>query len=275
MNVGLVKDGPTLGLQERPNPTPGPHEVRLAVQLAGVCRTDVYVARDQLPHADPVVLGHELCGVVDALGPGADRDWLGRRVSVNPWVGRAQLGVDRDGGFARALCLPASCLVPVSASLAPSRAAFVEPMAAALAVLEGGLPPGARVRVGGLGRIATLARRVLAAEGFRICDAGPIDAAVEADPDSVFELVEALPDGATLLLKSRPAGLRPLPWGQVSQKRLTLRGVWYGSFSRAAQWLAEERVQVDDLLGAPTPLSRWAEVLDADAPRKHFLDPWG
>ena len=68
-----IDDGP-LRAVERPEPTPGPGEVRVRVSTCGVCRTDLHLAEGDLaPHGADVVPGHEIVGVVDALGAGAHR----------------------------------------------------------------------------------------------------------------------------------------------------------------------------------------------------------
>jgi propanol-preferring alcohol dehydrogenase len=70
-----------------PQPEPGPGELLLRVRACGVCRTDLHVADGDLPDAKlPLVLGHEIVGVVEAAGPGATRFAVGDRVGV-PWLG--------------------------------------------------------------------------------------------------------------------------------------------------------------------------------------------
>jgi len=69
-------------------PEPGPGQVRLEVLAAGVCHSDLHVVDtavgDRWPR--PFTLGHEVCGRVTALGPGADPALLGRQVVVYaPW----------------------------------------------------------------------------------------------------------------------------------------------------------------------------------------------
>jgi propanol-preferring alcohol dehydrogenase len=72
---------------ERPVPSPGPGEVRLRVRACGVCRTDLHVVDGELPDLGrPVVPGHQVVGVVEAVGPGVERLDAGQRVGV-PWLG--------------------------------------------------------------------------------------------------------------------------------------------------------------------------------------------
>lgn len=115
----LERPGTPLVLRELVAPQPGPHEVRLRVEACAVCRTDLHVVDGELDHPKlPLVPGHEIVGIVEALGPGVEECRLGRRVGV-PWLGYtcgscsycrsgsenlcdAPLftGYTRDGGFA-------------------------------------------------------------------------------------------------------------------------------------------------------------------------------
>jgi propanol-preferring alcohol dehydrogenase len=105
--------------QERPDPIPGPGEVRIRVEACGVCRTDLHVVDGELADPKvPIVPGHEIVGRVEALGPGVTTLKAGDRVGV-PWLGHACghcpyclgnqenlcdypgfTGYTRDGGFA-------------------------------------------------------------------------------------------------------------------------------------------------------------------------------
>lgn len=67
---------------------PGPGELLLRVHACGVCRTDLHVADGELPHPRlPLVLGHEIVGRVETVGPGVTSHRPGDRVGV-PWLGR-------------------------------------------------------------------------------------------------------------------------------------------------------------------------------------------
>ena len=59
---------------ERPDPIPGPGEVRVRVSACGVCRTDLHVVDGELPNIRyPIIPGHEVVGRIDALGDGVDQ----------------------------------------------------------------------------------------------------------------------------------------------------------------------------------------------------------
>jgi len=116
----LVLDAPGTPLREAelPDPEPGPGQVRVRVEACGVCRTDLHIVDGELTEPKlPLVLGHQIVGVVDAAGDGVELA-AGERVGV-PWLGwtdgdcrfcrsgrenlclRARFtGYDLDGGYA-------------------------------------------------------------------------------------------------------------------------------------------------------------------------------
>lgn len=108
-----------LRLEQRPLPQPGPGEVRIGIEACAVCRTDLHIVDGELALPTlPLVLGHEIVGIVEALGRGVAGLSVGERVGV-PWLAHAcgecrycRLGCEnlcdeprftghgRDGGFA-------------------------------------------------------------------------------------------------------------------------------------------------------------------------------
>ncbi|MDX2166380.1 MAG: zinc-dependent alcohol dehydrogenase family protein [Deltaproteobacteria bacterium] len=85
-------DTAPLQLVERPPPDPGAGEVRVRVHVCGICRTDLHVVEGDLAVQRPrVVPGHQVVGVVDALGPGCTRLAAGQRVGI-AWL-RSTCGV--------------------------------------------------------------------------------------------------------------------------------------------------------------------------------------
>ena len=79
----LERPGMPLKLVERADPLPGPGEIRLRVEACAVCRTDLHVVDGELERPKlPLVPGHEIVGIVDMAGDGADVARIGRRVGV-------------------------------------------------------------------------------------------------------------------------------------------------------------------------------------------------
>jgi len=134
----LHQKGKPLALEQRPVPQPGPGQVLLRVLACAVCRTDLHVVDGDLPDPNlPLVPGHEIVGVVQALGPDVSEPAIGQRVGVG-WLGhtcghcryclhdRENLcdepgftGYTRDGGFATHVLADASFCLPLSASSDP------------------------------------------------------------------------------------------------------------------------------------------------------------
>ncbi|MFD1330058.1 zinc-dependent alcohol dehydrogenase family protein [Mycoplana ramosa] len=83
----LERLGDPLRLVERPDPLPLPGQILIRVEACAVCRTDLHVVDGDLPEPKlPLVPGHEIVGVVEAVGGGVSSDMIGRRVGV-PWLG--------------------------------------------------------------------------------------------------------------------------------------------------------------------------------------------
>lgn len=115
----LREIGKPLALTERPAPVPGRGELLVQVEACAVCRTDLHVVDGDLQNPKlPLVPGHEIVGIVRAVGEGASPSRIGARVGV-PWLGHTCghcdyclshaenlcdqplfTGYTRDGGFA-------------------------------------------------------------------------------------------------------------------------------------------------------------------------------
>ncbi|HTM00898.1 MAG TPA: zinc-binding dehydrogenase [Candidatus Omnitrophota bacterium] len=110
--VTLRRPGPpdSLRVEEAPEPHPGPGEVLIQVQAAGVNFTDVLSRQGLNPEAPPrpYVLGHETSGDVAALGEGVDRFRVGQRV----------LSYHMTGGYAERIAVPAEQVIAIPDSLA-------------------------------------------------------------------------------------------------------------------------------------------------------------
>ena len=107
-----------LTMEERPDPAPGPGQVRIRVEACGVCRTDLHVVDGELANPKlPIVPGHEIVGRIEAAGEGVGLKigahvgvaWLAHADGTCPYCrsGRENLcekplftGYTRDGGYA-------------------------------------------------------------------------------------------------------------------------------------------------------------------------------
>lgn len=83
----LEEIGHPLILKETPCPIPNTFEVLIKVKACGVCRTDVHIFDGDLPHPKlPLILGHQVVGVIDKIGENVSKYKIGDRVGV-PWLG--------------------------------------------------------------------------------------------------------------------------------------------------------------------------------------------
>ncbi|HET6251487.1 MAG TPA: alcohol dehydrogenase catalytic domain-containing protein [Tepidisphaeraceae bacterium] len=305
----IQKIGTSIALREIPRPArTSADEVLIRVAAAGVCRTDVYVAIGRIPAADPLVLGHEFSGIIEEAGS-ASAFSRGERVAVMPLIpcgncsecnrdlatlcqNRTMLGVDRDGAFAEFVTVPTKAVWRIPQKLSFTEAAYAEPVAAALGVLNAELPAGAKGLIYGKNRFSALVRQVLTASGFTdidIHDAGvrggrladnSYDFAIEtiADSNALSAIVRAVRPRGTVVLKSRP----PIPIGldmhTAVMKELTLRGACYGSFKQGIGMMVEGAIDVRGLLGEVHPLEDFQAIFARaleDESTKLFFSPGG
>jgi len=187
--IEVAYPGGPMELVERPLPEPGPGEVRVKVQACGVCHSDEVSKEGYFPNlAYPLTPGHEVAGVIDALGPGVVGWGLGQRVGVGWFGGQCGhcdrcrrgdfttcrnspiTGVTRNGGYAEAMIAHSTALALIPDELSAVEAA---PMLCAgistyNALLRCGARPGDLVAVQGIGGLGHLAVQFAARMGFRV-----------------------------------------------------------------------------------------------------------
>jgi threonine dehydrogenase-like Zn-dependent dehydrogenase len=166
-------------------PVPERDEAVIKVTYAGICDTDVQLASGYLSFEG--VAGHEFVGVVE----GGSEAWLGKRVvgEINCPCGvcehclagrskhctyRTVLGIDgRDGCFAEYIMLPTANLHEVPAAVRDEKAVFVEPLAAAVNVVElTHVAPTDEVAVVGDGKLGLLVAQVVSLSGADVVVVG-------------------------------------------------------------------------------------------------------
>jgi L-gulonate 5-dehydrogenase len=172
MRAALTTRASVMEVVDRPEPaSPGLGEVVVRPQTVGICGSDFHIFLGELgPRYFPRVQGHELCAVVDEVGPGCEGVEAGDRVAIWPIVpcgkcyacsiGReavcAQIrivGVHFDGGLQERLLLPVTQVVPVG-DMEPAVAAMIEPVSIAVrTVARARISSGEHVAVLGAGPI--------------------------------------------------------------------------------------------------------------------------
>jgi NADPH:quinone reductase-like Zn-dependent oxidoreductase len=163
----ITEHGPpeVLRIEERPDPEPGPDEIRIAVRAAGVNFADLLarVGLYQDAPKPPCVVGYEVAGDVDAVGAGVDGFEVGQRV----------MAVCRFGGYAQLAVAKANTVLPLPDGWSYAEGAAV-PVTYATAyaglIRYGGLQAGERVLIqaaaGGVGIAATQIAKLVGAEVY-------------------------------------------------------------------------------------------------------------
>jgi L-iditol 2-dehydrogenase len=192
------------------------------------------------------------------------------------------VGVESDGAFTTHTLAPIRDLYPIPPHLTLPRAAYIEPVAAALA--PAALIQGEEVWVWGEGRVAALTLRCLRARGIRAraypsaeLTEPPLGLQcvieTEARREGLEGPIRALAPGGLLILKSRLISPSGFPLGLAVRKGLRLAGAHYAPFAEAIALLSDPNFEVEDLFGASYPLSDFERAFSESEARKVFFDP--
>ena len=161
-----------LVLSEVAEPSPGPGEVVLEIKAAGLCHSDVGAMTDpswlSVIPVRPIVIGHEVAGVVCALGEGVTNVRIGERYGVWPMGAAGAPGYARDGGFTYLHRVAVADLVAVPAGLSFELAAMGTDagMTSYHAVItQGAVRSGDKVGIIGLGGLGQIGARVAVVTG--------------------------------------------------------------------------------------------------------------
>ncbi|HEX4424858.1 MAG TPA: alcohol dehydrogenase [Terriglobales bacterium] len=190
--VQVPKPGADFEIVEREIPEPGPGQVRIRVQACGVCHSDVITKEGVFPISYPRVPGHEVAGVIDALGAGVQVWKKGQRVGVG-WHGgqdgtclacrrgdfvncaNVQIcGVSYDGGYQEFMVAPVEALAHMPESFDAAEAAPL--MCAGIttfnALRHSGALPSDLVAIQGIGGLGHLGVQFAKKFGYRVAAIG-------------------------------------------------------------------------------------------------------
>jgi threonine dehydrogenase-like Zn-dependent dehydrogenase len=298
---GIWLEDRRVSLRDLPVPAPPPGEALVRVLCAGICSTDHGLIRGMYPYAG--VPGHEFVGIVeDGAHPLRGKRVVGvisaschacptclsGRTSHCP--SRTVLGIERRNGvFAEYTSLPTVNLVELPDTVPTELAVFVEPLAAALEILEQvHIRPTDRVLLIGPGKLGQLVARILCLSPCdltvavrsehsrrrlpsRVRTSGPDEIPVAAF-DVVIECTGS-PEGfalarrgvrpaGTLVLKSTHGAETPLDMTMAVVDEITLVGSRCGPFEPAIRMLADGRVDPAPLVDATFDLTEGLRALE-------------
>lgn len=185
----VTSPGSGFTLEERPLVEPGPGQVRIRVHACGVCHSDKYAAEGLWPGLEfPRVPGHEVAGVVEALGAGVQRLAVGDRVGVG-WhgghdgtcaaclegaymqCGEAGItGLTLDGGYEEFMVVRevACARVPDGMPMAEAGPLLCAGVTTYNALRNANARPGDLVAIQGLGGLGHLGVQFARAMGFEV-----------------------------------------------------------------------------------------------------------
>jgi propanol-preferring alcohol dehydrogenase len=182
-------DSAPLELADLPIPVPAEGEVRLRVRCCAICRTDLHVIEGELPRAKmPIVPGHQIVGMIDALGPGCTRLALGQRIGV-AWLrgtcgtcrfcaaGRENLcesarftGYHADGGYAEYAVAPEAFVYEIPEAFSDVEAAplLCAGIIGRAALRRARAPAGGTLALYGFGSSAHVVIQIALARGCKV-----------------------------------------------------------------------------------------------------------
>lgn len=275
-----------------PMPTPKVGEALIKVNTIGICNTDYEITKGYMGYKG--ILGHEFTGVVESVNA-EDKSLVGKRVvgeincgcSECEWCvqglerhcfNRSTLGIwQREGCFAEYVCLPVKNLLEIPQNVSNEEAVFVEPLAAALEILEQvHIPPYKKVIVLGDGKLGLIIALALNAAGLDITLVGKHqekldiakaqgvktkllqDLKIEKAYDFVVEATGSItgfetslaltkPRG-TLILKSTIAASKEFNLAPIVIDEITVLGSRCGQFAPALRLLESKRIDVKPLI---------------------------
>ena len=291
---------------EKPVPKEG--EALVRVTLAGICNTDYEITKGYMGYCG--VLGHEAVGIVEEVND-VDKSLVGKRVVPEisygckepdcPWCAeklyrhcpnRHTLGIfHKDGVFAQYFTMPVEVLFEVPENVPDEQAVFVEPLAAALEILEQHhIKPFEKVVIlgdGKLGLITALALNVLNIDVILVgkhlnkldiaraqgCKTSLLnDFPVEKKYDVVVEATGSISGFETALALTRPRGVLVLKSTVAASKEfnlapvvideITVLGSRCGQFPAALRLLKSGRVDFSPLISAVYPADKAIEAFE-------------
>ena len=262
-------------LREVPAVEPAPGEVLVEVRASGICGSDVHGYTGSTGRrTTPLVMGHELAGVVNAVGDGVAHLASGERATLrsilacgacarctagapNICLNRRLLGIHLPGGYADAVVVPAAMVHRLPEAVSWAEAAMVEPLAVALHALrltpseaDGGLTI---IGAGAIGLLVLLAARLGSARPVLVVDQNPrrlalatalgADGVLDAREQDPVEQIRALTGAIGTAAVIEAVGVGATARRSIEIARSGGHVTWIGNLER--------RVEVDlqDLVG--------------------------
>ena len=273
-------------------PVPKENEALIKVIICGICNTDYEITKGYMGYKG--ILGHEFIGIVEEVNS-EDKYWIGKRVAgeINNGCGecewcrkelerhcpnRETLGIwKKDGCMAEYVTIPIKNLVEIPDNVLSEEAVFIEPLAAALEILEQlHIKPFEKIAVLGDGKLGLTTALALNASGLDVILIGKhqnkldiankqnvktmlleevnihkyFDVVVEATGSlSGFETsISLVKPRGTLVLKSTIAASKEFNFAPIVVDEITVLGSRCGQFKPALRYLKQKKIDFKPLI---------------------------
>ena len=287
-------------------PEPKPNEALIKVKMAGICNTDFEITKGYMGYNG--ILGHEFVGIVEDVNS-TDKNLIGKRVvgEINCGCGeceycakglerhcfnRQTLGIwQKDGCMAEYVTMPIKNLLVVPDNVTDEEAVMVEPLAAALEILEQlHIQPDMKVLVLGDGKLGLTIALALSGAGLNVTQVGKHtnkleitskqgvntillnDLEIKKEWDVVVEATGSIDGFETALSLTRPRGVLVLKSTVASGKEfnfapivideITILGSRCGQFAPALRLLEQKRIDFKPLISDIYPIEKAIEAFE-------------
>lgn len=258
-------------LRDINEPTPAPTEVKIKVQAAGICGTDLHIYKDEFRSRPPVVLGHEVAGEIVEVGGQVSDISPGMRVTTETYyatcgecmycrrgqtnlcLNRLSIGSGVNGGFTQYVVVPATNIHALPDNVDFEAGALTEPLACVVhGVLDRNtVTPGDVAVIAGPGAIGLLTLQAVKAAGATVvmlgtdADERRLNLARDLGADYTLNVQQDSPDsliaritqeglGADVVYECSGAGPAAAQLLQLVRRRG--RYVQIGLFGKAISW---------------------------------------
>ncbi len=282
------------------------NEALIKVIVTGICNTDYEITKGYMGYKG--ILGHEFVGIVENVN-GPDKSWIGKRVAgeINDGCGKCEyclkglerhcpnretLGIwKKDGCMAEYVSVPVKNLIEIPDDIASNEAVFIEPLAAALEILEQlHIKPYEKVAILGDGKLGLTTALALNASGLDVLLIGKhqnkldiannqhvktclldamiiknqYDVVVEATGSlSGFETsISLVKPRGTLVLKSTIAASKEFNFAPIVVNEITVLGSRCGQFKPALRFLEQKKIDFKPLISAIYPIDKAIEAFE-------------
>ena len=305
----IVFDNELKLVNDYQKPSPKPGEALIKTIMTGICNTDLEITKGYMGYKG--VLGHEFVGEVVEVGSECDFDWVGKRVvgEINcgcdddTWCAkdlarhcpnRQTLGIwKKDGCFSEYFTLPVKNLLEVPKTLSDEEATFIEPVAAAMEIVEQlHIKPADKVALLGDGKLGLCISLVLSALNIDIVHIGKHDNKLQISRNANVKtkmLSELLPEdnksfdivieatGSTggfetslslvkprgvLVLKSTIAAKEGINLAPVVVDEITILGSRCGQFAPALRLMGAKKLDIKPLISEVYPVDKALEAFE-------------